>query len=171
MVISQWPGFTGHGQLTGDVSEGTKSAERPDLTDDDACMGAYVSHTRLESRKEQRVRTKEAPDDDGDGEADVSGAGAADHHLSETLAVRAVTRMDSTWSKSASRTRGGSGRKDRNLQLNQADIKNELDGLKERAEVAHPGAEEATAEVTERSDRETDRVELEELPLQNDARA
>lgn len=72
---------------------------------------------------------------------------------------------------SASRPCVGSRRKDGNSQLNQADIEDELDGLQERTEVAHPGAEEATAEVTECSNRETDRVELEELPLQNDARA
>lgn len=51
------------------------------------------------------------------------------------------------------------------VQLDQADIENQLNRLQERTEVAHPGAEEAPAEVTESPDRVADRVEVEELVL------
>lgn len=54
---------------------------------------------------------------------------------------------------------------ERFVQLDQADVENQLNRLQERTKVAHPGAEEAPAEVTESPDRVADRVEVEELVL------
>lgn len=87
----------------------------------------------------------------------------AGSNLCDSLTVRPVVRQKSRLRLS----RNGHDCAERSVQLDQANVEDELDRLQERAEVAHPGAEEASTEVTESPDRVSNRVEVEELVIKH----